>query len=139
MQFKVPQFLEIEDTIIAGLTWAQFAYCLGAAGSTYIAFRVTDSNIIGFLLAILPVSIFLSLAFVKINNRPFIYAMQNGINFFLKNNLYIWQNKKSPSDTYESLVKGIENRQKQNDLSKKQSEKTRLNIKDLAHALDDIK
>lgn len=136
MQFKVPQFLDIEDTIILGLTWTQFAYCLGAAGSTYIAFRVTDSNISGFFIAFIPVTLFLALAFVKINNRSFIFALQNGINFFLKNNLYLWQNKKTKVDSYEDIINNIQNRKIEEEKNKKESEKTRLTIKDIAESLN---
>jgi hypothetical protein len=65
MQFRVPQFIDIEDKILGPLTWGQFAYCLGAGGVIYITFRFIDSRVVAFLVALPFATFFLSLAFVK--------------------------------------------------------------------------
>ncbi len=102
MQFRVPQFIDIEDKILGPLTWKQTAYCLGALGSVYISFRLTGSNILGLIFAALPTALFLSLAFVKINNRNFVDALENAFKFYSKSRLYTWQKKEDalllPSD-----------------------------------------
>ena len=93
MQFRVPQFIDIEDKIIGPLTWRQFAYCLGAVGVTYLAIRFIPSNIIS-LIFISPVAgLFLALAFVKINNQPFVEVMEHAINYFSRSNIYTWQRR----------------------------------------------
>jgi PrgI family protein len=95
MQFRVPQFIDIEDKILGPLTWKQSAYCLGALGSVYISFRLTDSKILGFLFAVVPAGLFLALAFIKINNRNFVDALENAFKFYTKGRLYTWQTKKN--------------------------------------------
>jgi len=93
VQFRVPQFIDIEDKIIGPLTWRQFAYCLGAVGVTYLAMRFIPSNIIA-LIVISPVAgLFLALAFVKINNQPFVEVMEHAINYFSRSNIYTWQRR----------------------------------------------
>jgi hypothetical protein len=96
MQFRVPQFIDIEDKILGPLTWKQAAYCLGGAGVTYLALRFTGSKILGLLIAAPFLSVFMSLAFVKINNQNFIEVMENAFNYFSKSNLYTWQKDKNP-------------------------------------------
>jgi hypothetical protein len=93
MQFRVPQFIDIEDKILGPLTWKQAAYCLGALGSFYISLRLTDSKILGLIFAAIPTALFLSLAFVKINNRNFVDALENAFKFYTKSRLYTWQKR----------------------------------------------
>lgn len=97
MQFRLPQFIDVEDKILGPLTWKQFAYCLGAAGIAYIGIRITGSRTIGLLVTSPIIGIFLSLAFLKINNQSFVDVAKNGINYFLKSNLYTWR-KPASSD-----------------------------------------
>ena len=94
MQFRVPQFIDIEDKILGPLTWKQAGYCLGGAGATYLALRFTDSKLVGLLFAAPFLTLFMSLAFVKINNQSFIQVMENAFNYFSKSNLYTWQKDK---------------------------------------------
>lgn len=91
MQFRVPQFIDIEDKIIGPLTWRQFAYCLGAAGIAYLAMRFIGNNILALIVAAPFSGLFLALAFVKINNQSFVEVMEHAINYFSKSNIYTWQ------------------------------------------------
>ena len=45
MQFRVPQFIDIEDKILGPLSWRQFAYVLGAAAVAYISLRLLPSKV----------------------------------------------------------------------------------------------
>lgn len=99
MQFRVPQFIDIEDKIIGPLTWKQFAYCLGAAGITYISLRLIGSKVLGLIVAAPFAGLFLALAFVKINNQSFVDVMEHAINYFSKNNVYTWQKKEGNMQT----------------------------------------
>ncbi len=100
MKFQVPQFIEVEDRIFGPLTLWQFLYLIGGAGLSVVIFRFVPSTGIAFVL-IAPVIIFsLALAFYKINNRPFINAVESAFRFFTRNKLYIWKREnKSPQTT----------------------------------------
>jgi uncharacterized protein involved in cysteine biosynthesis len=76
MQFKVPQFIDIEDKIFGPLTWKQFAYTLGGAGIVYLIFKVIPSTIVAGIVSIPIGGFFLALAFVKYNNKNFIDILQ---------------------------------------------------------------
>ncbi len=91
MQFRVPQFIDIEDKILGPLTWKQFAYTLGAVGVLYICLRLVPSRLLGLLIATPFVATFLSLAFVKINNQSFVEVLEHGFAYFTGSRLYTWQ------------------------------------------------
>ncbi len=52
MQFKVPQFLDIEDKIFGPFTFREFVYLAGAAGLCYVFYKW-----FGLLLGIVPMLI----------------------------------------------------------------------------------
>ncbi len=104
MQFRVPQFIDIEDKILGPLTWKQFAYSLGAAGITYISFRFTGSKFVGLLIAAPFVALFMSLAFVKINNQSFVDILEHAFNFFSKSGLYTWQRSEEKERRNETVT-----------------------------------
>lgn len=110
MQFKVPQFIDVEDKLFGPLTFKQFAYLGGGAGLVYILFRFLP-GFIAFLVA-LPVAGFaLALAFYKINGKPFIFIVNAWINYKLQNKLYLWkkiESKKLPQKkTEEENLEGF--------------------------------
>ncbi|MBU1292076.1 PrgI family protein [Patescibacteria group bacterium] len=92
MQFRVPQFIEIEDQIIGPLTIKQFLYLLAGVGIlTILWFYLT---LVAFLLIGLPISIFmLALAFYKVNGRPFISLIGSFVKYITKPKLYLWRKK----------------------------------------------
>lgn len=89
MQFKVPQFIDIEDKVIGPLTFRQFAYLAGGAGFAYLSIRLLP----GFIaLVVTPacIAFALALAFMKYNDKPFIHVLQAFISFYTKSRLYLW-------------------------------------------------
>jgi hypothetical protein len=95
MQYQVPQFIEIEDKIFGPLTFKQFVYVAGGAGLCFILYRFIPSPF-SFLL-ILPIGSFAgALAFYKVNNRPFIDAVESAVRFYLGSKLYLWQKQDKP-------------------------------------------
>jgi hypothetical protein len=90
MQFKVPQFLDIEDKIFGPFTFRQFIYLAGGAGLCFVLYRL-----LGFLLAIIPILLIGGLAaaltFYRPNNKPFINMLEAGFKYFTQNKLYIWE------------------------------------------------
>lgn len=93
MQFKVPQFIDVEDKVIGPLTFKQFAYLAGGAGLTYLSLRLPA--FIGLPLAGIVVALAVALAFVKYNEKPFVHVFESFIRFYTKSRLYLWH--KSPA------------------------------------------
>src|SRR3989339_1816305 len=90
MQFKVPQFLEIEDKIFGPFTFREFVYLAGGAGLCFTLYKL-----LGLLWGSLPILIVagfsLLLTFYKPNNKPFINMLGSGLNYFTQSKLYIWK------------------------------------------------
>ncbi len=90
MRFQVPQFIEIEDKIFGPLTIKQFIYIAGGAGLSFILFRALYLPIA--LILIVAVIIFvLTMAFYRINNKPFIDVLQSAFGYFFSSKLYLWK------------------------------------------------
>ncbi|MFA5840924.1 MAG: PrgI family protein [Candidatus Paceibacterota bacterium] len=90
MQFKVPQFLEIEDKIFGPFTFREFVYLAGGAGLCFTLYKL-----LGLLVSIIPILLIagfsLLLTFYRPNNKPFIYMIESGFKYFTQNKLYIWK------------------------------------------------
>ncbi len=92
MQFRVPQFIDIEDKLFGPLTFRQFAYLAGGAGLIYVLYRLLPFWIAIFL--IIPIAgLSALLTFYRINNKPFIYYLQAGVGYFISSKLYIWKQR----------------------------------------------
>lgn len=95
MQFKVPQFIDIEDKVVGNLTFRQFAYIAGGAGFAYLSFKFLPA------LFAVPVAMFFgalafALAFLKYNDKPFIHTLEAFIHFYMKSRLYLWHKQDQP-------------------------------------------
>jgi hypothetical protein len=92
MQFKVPQFLDIEDKIFGPFTFKEFAYLAGGAGLSFVLYKW-----LGILLGAIPILILLGisllLTFYRPNGKPLIFMLESGFKFFTQNRLYIWKKK----------------------------------------------
>ncbi len=90
MQFKVPQFLEIEDKIFGPFTFKEFVYLVGGAGLCYILYKL-----LGLLLGAIPIlavaGLSAALTFYHPNGKPFINLVEAGIKYALQSKLYIWK------------------------------------------------
>jgi hypothetical protein len=132
MQFKVPQFLDIEDKIFGPFTFRQFVYLAGGAGLCFVLYKL-----LGFLVSVIPILFLagfsLMLTFYRPNNKPFIYMLESGFKYFTQNKLYIWKreagkitNEKRVSITGSKAI-GVESRAMKLSGSK---------LRDLAWSLD---
>jgi len=90
MQFKVPQFLEIEDKIFGPFTFREFVYLVGGAGLCYTLYKL-----LGLLLGIIPIlaigGLSAALTFYKPNGKPFINMIEAWIKYMFQDKLYIWK------------------------------------------------
>ena len=131
MQFRVPQFLDIEDKIFGPFTFRQFVYLMGGAGLSYIIYSLLGIWIGGIpIIAIIGVS--LALAFYRPNGKPFINMLQAGVKYTFQNKLYIWQKEKGEE------AKGKAINEASNQIVKERSEQklTSSKLRDLAWSLD---
>lgn len=134
MQFKVPQFLDIEDKIFGPFTFRQFAYLAGGGGLCFVLYKALPFYI-SFIPILIIAGLALALAFYKVNNKPFIFVVESGIKYLLTDKLYIWKRRmkeKEDKKTQEDKPKIEVNRISRVNTSK---------LKDLAWSLDvlDIK
>lgn len=92
MQFQVPQFIEVEDKIFGPLTFKQFIFLAGGAGSSYIFWRILPIYIAAPLIAGV-LGLAAALAFVQYNGRPFLLMLETGFYYLLHSKLYLWSNE----------------------------------------------
>ena len=133
MRFQVPQFIEVESKIFGPLTLKQFIYLAGGAGMIFLIYISLP-----FFFAILlgaPIAAFsIALAFLKINNQPFVKIIESALRYFSKPRVYIW--KKTEKKTGRSLS----SEQKAPEMASEQQtyipKLTRSRLKELAWSLD---
>ncbi len=89
MQFKVPQFIDIEDKVFGPLTFKQFAYLVGGAGFGYLSFHFLPT-ILAIIIGPAFVAFAAALAFMKYNDKPFIHVVESFIKFYSRSRLYLW-------------------------------------------------
>lgn len=90
MQFKVPQFLDIEDKIFGPFTFSEFVYLAGGAGICFVIYRAW-----GLLIGIIPMlavaGFSAALVFYRPNSKPFIDMLEAGFKYIFQYKLYIWK------------------------------------------------
>ncbi|OGI95516.1 hypothetical protein A2917_03100 [Candidatus Nomurabacteria bacterium RIFCSPLOWO2_01_FULL_42_17] len=114
MQFKVPQFLDIEDKIFGPFTFKEFVYLVGGAGLCFIIYKL-----LGLVWGAIPIlavaGLSIALARYRPNNKPFINMIEAGFNYLTQSKLYIWKKsreKKSQKEPEkETNEKNIMNRE----------------------------
>ncbi|HPS21487.1 MAG TPA: PrgI family protein [Candidatus Paceibacterota bacterium] len=92
MQFKVPQFLDVEDKIFGPFTFKQFVYLAGGAGLCFVVYKI-----LGLLLGAIPILLIagfaVALAFYRPNNKPLLNMVEAGFKFYTQNKLYVWKRR----------------------------------------------
>ena len=135
MQFKVPQFLEIEDKIFGPFTFREFVYLAGGAGLCFTLYKL-----LGLVLGVIPIlavaGITLALTFYHPNNKPFINMLESGFKYWTQSKLYIWKKRveKKKSDAEEQAISNDANKIRMMKEGGLQLDGSRL--RDLAWSLD---
>lgn len=131
MQFKVPQFLDIEDKIFGPFTFKEFVYLTGGAGLCFVLYKL-----LGLLWGTVPIlavaTLAIALARYRPNNKPFINMIEAAFTYSLQSKLYIWKRRKNTKKD-EKITTNEE------DQRKKLESTVRLGgnkLKDLAWSLD---
>lgn len=92
MQFKVPQFIDIEDKLFGPFTFKQFTYLAGGGGLVYVLYKLLPIYLA--IPLIIPVAILAGLlTFYRINGKPFLYYLQASITYAVKSKLYVWKQR----------------------------------------------
>ncbi len=127
MQFRVPQFIDIEDKVFGPFTLKQFGYMAGAGGLSFLIWTFIPIKFLAVLVIIPVASLFLALAFVKFNNRPFGELLENAFTYYTNPKLYTWtqpktENKSDPinqvvTETQKEIIIEKTNRDRIHDVS----------------------
>jgi len=133
MQFKVPQFLDIEDKIFGPFTFRQFVYLAGGAGICFLFYKI-----LGFWIGGIPILIMagfsLALAFYRPNGKPFINMLEAGFKYLVASKLYIWENNRSNTRGEQKNKPNIQ--KERTTMAMGGSKLTGSKLKDLAWSLD---
>lgn len=70
MQSKVPKFIDVEDRVIAGLTWKQFVY-LALSAMVVAMLNSLFVTALALPFSFIALALGISLAFAHVNGRPF--------------------------------------------------------------------
>ncbi len=104
MQYKVPQFIEVEDKIFGPFTLKQFSYLGGGFGLSIIIWRLFTGHWYLYLILCPVIAFSLALAFLKPNGKPFIFLVQNFLFYFFRPKKLFWRTP-SVADSKENVVK----------------------------------
>ncbi len=93
MQYKVPQNIDIEDRVIAGLTLRQFMFIMIAGGIGLLEYFALKGPLSFLFLpaAIVTGGVGVAFAFIKINDRPFEAFVSAAIKSLFAPHTRIWQ------------------------------------------------
>ncbi len=110
MRFQVPQFIEVEDKIFGSLTLKQFIYLAGGGGLSFLVYIFVNSLFLALLPIVIIMGISASLAFYKINKKPFVVVLEAAFKYYFGTKLYIWKKaeKVQPKDI-QTAIKGVKN------------------------------
>ena len=135
MQFKVPQFLDIEDKIFGPFTFREFVYLAGGAGLCFIFYKW-----LGLLLAAIPILIVAGISgmliFYRPNNKPFLNMIEAGFKYFTQNKLYIWKKNMPARNASHSDAGGKKNKDEEKIRMMSEQGLTGSKLRDLAWSLD---
>ena len=105
MRFQVPQFIEVEDKIFGPLTLKQFIFMAGGGGLSFLIYIFINNILFASIPILAVMAMSTTLAFYKVNNRPFINVLESAFKYWLGNKLYIWkkESKPKPEDTVTAI------------------------------------
>ena len=132
MQFKVPQFLDIEDKIFGPFTFREFAYLAGGAGLCFVFYKWLGL-IVGAIPMLLMAGISLALTFYRPNDKPLVFMLESGFKYLTQSRLYIWKRSKK-SIKNDGLQ--IANENKNIEMQKYGNRLSGSKLRDLAWSLD---
>ncbi|MBI2635078.1 MAG: PrgI family protein [Parcubacteria group bacterium] len=134
-QYQVPQFVDIEDRIIGPLTLKQFLY-LAFGGAILFVTWFIFKFFIWIIIAIPVIAAALAFAFIKINDRPFVYFAIAAVSYFMKPRLYIFKTASKKPEPVILPEKTPESSSAPQSGASADEKVTRSKLKELALSLD---
>jgi hypothetical protein len=131
MQFRVPQFIDIEDKVFGPFTLKQFGYLVGAGGVSFLIWTFIPIKFFAVLIIMPVAGLFLALAFVKYNNRSFGEILESAFTYYTGAKIYTWKQPELKK-TETSVDQVVANTQKEIIISKTNQDK----IHDISLGLD---
>ena len=131
MQFRVPQFIDMEDKVFGPFTLKQFGYIVGAGGVSFVIWTFIPIKFFAILIILPVVGLFLALAFVKYNNRSFADVLESAFAYYTGAKIYTWKQPELKKEET-SVDQVVANTQKEIIIEKTNRDK----IHDLALGLD---
>lgn len=128
MQYKVPQNVDIEDKVIAGLTLRQFMFLM-IAGGLVLMLKYVFVGSLGFLFlpsAVIIGGMGVALAFLKINDRPFELFLVAAAKTLVSPNRRVWSKDVEVEAPHPETVKKIEEVAKKKSLGEMKSSLERI-------------
>lgn len=101
-QFLVPQFIDVEPKVIGPITVRQFLIIIVAFLIVVIEYKLLDFGTFVFGAA-LTGGILGTVAFVRVNGRPFHFFLLNMLETLTRPRLYLWNKQLSSSETRQIL------------------------------------
>lgn len=143
MQFRVPQFIDLEDKVFGPFTLKQFGYMVGAGGLSFIIWTLIPVKFIAVLIIAPVAGLFLALAFVKFNNRSFGEILQSAFNYYTGSKVFTWK-QPAPEKNQTSVDRVVADTQKEIIIEKTNRDKIHdialgLDVYEHAHNKDDDK
>jgi len=132
MQYSVPQFTDVEDKIIAGLSFKQFGILFGVGVLVFVFYSISKSVVAAIILLVFGGVPALAVAFGKINGRPIYRNFFSLLAYVGKPKIYVFH-KSGPTDT--PAIKAVASTEKPESLNKN-NENPVIRIKQLAYALE---
>ena len=130
MQFRVPQFIDLEDKVFGPLTLKQFGYVVGAGGVSFLIWTFVPIHFVAVLIIIPVAGLFLALAFAKFNNRSFGEILESAFIYYTNAKVYTWKQPEQKIET--SVDRVVADTQKEIIIAKTNQDK----IHDIALGLD---
>lgn len=91
MQFPVPQFTDVEDRIIGGLSFKQFGIVFAAAVFTFVIYMISNKNLpVTIITGIMTGVPALALTFGRLNGRPLYSSAGNFVRYLFGAKLYVF-------------------------------------------------
>lgn len=88
-QFTVPQFIDVEDKIIGPITTRQFIIMLAAFLLMAISYKIFDFSLF-VVTSLFLFATFGTVAFARINGRPFHFFVLNFVQTIKRDRLRVW-------------------------------------------------
>ncbi|MFA5954834.1 MAG: PrgI family protein [Patescibacteria group bacterium] len=105
-QFVVPQFIDEESHILGPISVRQFLIMLVVGFIIFLSYRLADFSLF-LVLTFFSVIIGVTIAFVRVNGRPFHYFLLNLIQTLRRPRLRVWRKEFSKQDIEASIGSSV--------------------------------